>query len=150
MKRPSAPLVISLAALFFALTGAAIAASPYIITSTRQIKPNVLRVLRGTRGPVGPVGPQGAAGPAGVPQLTIAQASGVIAGAYGSVQVLCPSQLLAVSGGFQEPGPSALGGVIADSAYPLPGNIGWFVEAHATDSNAHVLNAYAVCATATS
>ena len=57
--------VIAVLALFFALGGSAVAAGHYLITSTGQIKPSVLRALRGHRGPAGPAGPQGPSGPAG-------------------------------------------------------------------------------------
>jgi len=49
-------------ALVFAMTGGAYAAKHYIITSTRQISPKVLKQLKGSRGPAGPAGKQGAAG----------------------------------------------------------------------------------------
>ncbi|HWX88375.1 MAG TPA: hypothetical protein VNX67_09385 [Solirubrobacteraceae bacterium] len=64
-------------ALFFALSGGALAASHYLINSTRQINPKVLKALRGDvgtpgaagqRGPagqIGPSGPQGQEGPKG-------------------------------------------------------------------------------------
>ncbi len=58
-------------ALVFAMSGGALAASHYLIHSTRQISPAVLRKLRGSRGGKGtpgvpgPRGPVGARGPAG-------------------------------------------------------------------------------------
>jgi len=55
--------VIALLALFFALGGAAVAAKHYLITSTSQIKPSVLKSLRGKTGAAGKVGPQGLTGP---------------------------------------------------------------------------------------
>jgi hypothetical protein len=52
-------------ALFVALGGTGLANSHYIITSSRQIKPSVMRTLRGARGPLGPAGPPGIPGPTG-------------------------------------------------------------------------------------
>src|SRR6476646_796494 len=56
-------------ALFLAMSGGAVAANHYLINSTRQINPRVLKRLRGEIGPRGPAGPAGpamlAAGPAG-------------------------------------------------------------------------------------
>jgi hypothetical protein len=54
-------------ALVFAMTGGAIAAQHYLINSTKQINPKVLKKLRGARGPHGPTGPKGASGAAGAP-----------------------------------------------------------------------------------
>jgi hypothetical protein len=64
-------------ALVFAMTGGAYAAGKYLITSTKQISPKVLKSLQGKTGPAGangangvagaqgPAGPQGAVGNAG-------------------------------------------------------------------------------------
>jgi hypothetical protein len=57
-----------IAALVFAMTGGAYAASKYVITSTKQISPKVIKSLQGkagANGPAGPAGAPGAAGPAG-------------------------------------------------------------------------------------
>lgn len=52
-------------ALFVALGGTSMAASHYIITSTKQIKPSVLKKLHGERGARGPAGASGSAGSTG-------------------------------------------------------------------------------------
>ena len=59
--------VVATLALVFAMSGGALAASHYLINSTRQINPRVLRKLKGNRGPQGPTGVPGISiqGPAG-------------------------------------------------------------------------------------
>jgi hypothetical protein len=52
-------------ALVFAMSGGAYAASKYLITSTKQISPKVLKALKGKAGANGAQGPAGAAGAAG-------------------------------------------------------------------------------------
>ena len=61
--------VIATLALVFAMTGGAYAAKKYLITSTKQISPSVLKSLQGKAGPAGAngtPGAQGAQGPAGL------------------------------------------------------------------------------------
>ena len=53
-------------ALLFAMTGGAYAANKYLITSTKQISPKVLKSLKGANGKNGAAGPAGPAGTAGV------------------------------------------------------------------------------------
>jgi hypothetical protein len=57
--------VIATLALVFAMTGGAYAAKHYLITSTKQISPKVLKALKGANGKNGTAGPAGPAGAAG-------------------------------------------------------------------------------------
>lgn len=75
---PSA--VIASFALVFAMTGGAYAASKYVITSTKQISPKVLKSLTGK---AGANGANGAAGPAGATGLAGATGSAGPAGGTG-------------------------------------------------------------------
>jgi hypothetical protein len=61
-------------ALVLAMSGGALAANHYLLNSTRQINPKVLKALKGNRGKtgktgidgaIGPLGPQGILGPTG-------------------------------------------------------------------------------------
>jgi collagen triple helix repeat protein len=52
-------------ALVFAMSGGAYAAKKYLITSTKQISPKVLKQLQGKAGPAGPQGPMGPQGAVG-------------------------------------------------------------------------------------
>jgi len=84
-------------ALVFSMSGGALAATHYLITSTKQINPKVLKKLTGhagAQGVAGPTGPRGAtgatgatgpAGPAGIQGLTgpsTGPAGGDLAGSY--------------------------------------------------------------------
>ena len=59
--------VVATLALVFAMSGGALAAKHYLLSSTKQIKPSLLKQLRkpGPRGATGAAGPAGAPGPSG-------------------------------------------------------------------------------------
>jgi hypothetical protein len=61
----SYPNVVATMALVFAMGGTAVAAKHYLINSTSQIKPSVLKKLKGRAGARGPTGGEGKSGPEG-------------------------------------------------------------------------------------
>lgn len=99
-------MLVALLALFIAMGGTAIAAHQYLISSTKQISPKVLKALRGNTGPKGATGASGAPGAPG---------AGGAAGAPGkngtnlTAETVLPSGQ-SESGGFAAAGPWALGG----------------------------------------
>jgi hypothetical protein len=72
-RRLSYANVVATFALVFAMSGGALAASKYLITSSKQIKPSVFASLKGKAGANGAQGPAGAAGPQGPSGPTGAQ-----------------------------------------------------------------------------
>src|SRR5580704_2338872 len=64
-RRVNATGVVAVLALVFAMSGGAYAAGRYLVTSTKQISPKVLKALSGKPGKPGSPGPSGAQGPAG-------------------------------------------------------------------------------------
>jgi hypothetical protein len=115
MKRPTPAMFIALVALFFSIGGAGLAASRYLITSTHQIAPAVLkhlekpglRGLTGAQGATGSAGVMGAPGASAVPEYTDAVSgndTSVIAGATIIVAVFCPPGTQAEGGGYRASG----------------------------------------------
>jgi hypothetical protein len=66
-KRITYANVTATLALVFAMSGGAMAANHYLINSTKQISPKVLKKLKGNTGKTGAAGAPGAAGKEGAP-----------------------------------------------------------------------------------
>jgi hypothetical protein len=66
-RRLSPSMAVAVFALVFAMGGGAYAAKRYLINSTKQINPRVLRALKGRTGATGAQGPQGPPGAKGDP-----------------------------------------------------------------------------------
>jgi hypothetical protein len=135
LHRPSIAGVVASLALFVALGGSAAAASHYLITSTSQIKPSVMKKLKGnagangavgSTGPTGATGPQGPQGPAGPSNLSalttvIGPTVEVLAGKVGGAEAACPAGSRAVGGG----GDASIAGIV-DSEMETS-HTSWFI-----------------------
>ena len=130
--RPSPATVLASVALFLSLGGTAIAAHHYLITSTSQIKPSVLKKLRGLegyegpQGPPGPAGLPGPAGPAGPSNLSgLVSVEGPTAfvpdGEVGIAEAVCPPGDRAVAGG----GSGGIAGI--DASEMETTHTSWFI-----------------------
>jgi hypothetical protein len=100
-------------ALFVALTGTSMAASHYVVTSTKQIKPSVLKKLHGNRGAAGAKGLEGAQGPTGSQGPTGPQGASITGktGATGAKGLEGPQGTTGPSGGEKgETGPTGATG----------------------------------------
>ena len=125
---PSPSMAIAIAALFFALGGGAAAAiqSHYLITSTKQIKPSVLKQLKGARGPRGATGATGSQGAQGLKGDTGLQ------GSKGDTGTTGPQGLkgdTGASGATGETGPQGPSGVVTTVTFvgsidEIPGDSG--------------------------
>ncbi|MFI4977498.1 MAG: hypothetical protein ACHQC8_02290 [Solirubrobacterales bacterium] len=153
-RRPSPATAISLLALFFALGGTAIAAKHYLITSTSQIKPSVLKQLHGkagetgpagAAGAAGPAGPQGSQGPAGPSNLSgLTSVTGptieVPVGKVEGAEATCPAGSHAVSGG----GSGSIAGI--DVSEMGTGHQSWFIIIYNESAITLKIHAEAQCA----
>jgi hypothetical protein len=111
--------IVATLALVFAMSGGALAASHYLINSTKQINPKVRKALKGNTGRTGTTGPRGAAGAQG------ASGSQGVEGAKGPAGL---SALSSLPSGQSESGNygvrtnnPATAGFIADTVtFPIP------------------------------
>jgi hypothetical protein len=101
-KRLTYANVTATLALFFAMSGGAMAASHYLITSTKQIKPSVLKSLVGKPGVAGKNGSNGVNGAAGEKGATGATGASGSPGASG--QSVASTELTKGSAGCREGG----------------------------------------------
>jgi hypothetical protein len=76
------------------MTGGAVAAKKYLITSTKQISPAVLKKLKGKPGPAGPAGLAGPAGKAGANGVNGTNGTNGLDGETGFTQSLPPGETL--------------------------------------------------------
>lgn len=125
-------------ALVFAMSGGAMAANSYLINSTKQINPKVLKKLKGNsgkagangapgaNGATGPTGATGATGPAGAPNPNAVNAAhaedssklgGVSASAY-LQKTAQPGQILTGQLSVKYVGESSF--TITGASYPVP------------------------------
>jgi hypothetical protein len=137
-------------ALFFSLGGTAIAARHYLLTSTSQIKPSVLKQLHGKigetgpAGTAGPTGPQGPAGPSNLSELIEVASEEVFVGAgkVGSAAATCPTGQHAVSGG----GAAIVGAGGLNVTQMSKDHQSWFVITNNEGSVAGKVQAVVLCA----
>ena len=116
-------------ALVFAMGGSAAAAKHYLVNSTRQISPKVLRALRGKTGRTGPAGaagapgaagregPQGKEGPHGPTSVVVRAAEVTVEnGKSGAATATCEPGERATGGGVETGA-----GSFANVSSPIPG-----------------------------
>jgi hypothetical protein len=145
--------VIASVALVFSMTGTGIAAGHYLITSTSQIKPSVLRALRGQPGPQGPAGAQGATG-AGFSTSSVTIVRGTpetlcpLDGGSCSVAVAvatCPLGSVAIAGGFDGGSSPPVDATVADDE-PILGDTAWEIAVTNDSATTATYTPFAVCA----
>src|ERR1700680_1108994 len=122
-RRLSYANVAATLALVFAMSGGALAATHYLITSTKQISPKVLHKLRGSRGSKGsrgPTGPQGARGAKGANGAKGAKGATGAAGAAGQSALSSLAPGLTESGDYGIRTPNAGEAGSLGQAIPFP------------------------------
>jgi hypothetical protein len=119
--------VIATLALLFAMSGGALAASKFLITSTKQIKPSVLVQIKGksgkegslgAQGPGGPQGPAGSNGKEGAPGAAGAQGPAGPKGATGAAGAAGPAGPKGAAGATGPQGPTGSAGPTGPEGSP--------------------------------
>ncbi len=108
--------VVALVAVALAAAGTGYAAQKYVVTSTSQISPKVLKALKGNRGPAGEAG---AAGPAGAQGAAGSQGP---AGAQGPAGPQGPAGAHGSAGPQGPPGPAGTARAYAQVVTNDPNN----------------------------
>ncbi len=115
-KRVTPATVIATIALVLAMSGGAYAAGKYLITSTKQISPKVLKSLTGKTGPAGKAGTNGAPGANGAQGPAGATGPTGHAGASGETGAAGPAGAAGASGkegkAGKEGSPWTAGGIL--------------------------------------
>ncbi len=149
--RPRLGTVLAGLALFVALGGTAAAAKHYLITSTSEIKPGVLKALKGRagrtggqglQGSQGVPGPQGPAGPSALSALVTVLGPNVEvpSGEVGGAEAVCPAGYRAIGGG----GSGSISGI--DVSEMESTHTSWFVITANETGIALTIHAQVQCA----
>ena len=127
LRRHFSATVIASLALLFAMSGGALAANHYLINSTKQINPHVLKKLRGAgktghtgpRGAIGATGSRGATGPQGPKGTDGAKGETGEAG-FSALSVLPHGASESGTYGAGTPGGTAGETVETSASFPIP------------------------------
>jgi hypothetical protein len=160
-------------ALVFAMSGGALAASHYVINSTKQINPKILKALKGRTGPHGAIGaagakgaagsrgssgatgsqgPTGGTGPSGISGYEVVEGP-IGAGSGSGINLAtstakCPAGKHVLGGGFH-----TLSGANATAYVAHDGPVGsteWEAVLTSATTGAYTMRAFAICATVSS
>jgi hypothetical protein len=160
--------VTATVALVFAMSGGALAAHHYLINSTKQINPKVLKKLKGNTGATGTAGAQGKEGPSGKEGPAGKEGSKGANGATNVVVRFAEATSTAGSNGFAQancsPGERATGGGVEMNAgdskdvwYFQPGGrpvpptqgatpTGWYASWYNESATNDTFHVYVICA----
>jgi hypothetical protein len=161
LKAGTSPsLVVALAALCLSLSGTALAASHYVITSSRQVKPGAIALRNisasaraSLRGQQGPQGPQGAPGQSALANAHVyTRVQTVPPNSFFFFFILCNSGERAIGGGANTTSSRAA----ISQSYPVDSNgngvgngavaAGWRTEVVNSSGGQLTVTYYSVCA----